>query len=168
MPPATYGIALYGQILYGNTLVPTPTPGGSGYLFDPPYCPVYQRFMFWGENLGYYMFEMNPRDYDPRPQRDTQVYQVIADTNPTFDKDYNKMVVNMSWEYMPERMWNAILPYMRKKVDGSSEALYFYDAQITNFNWTKVKVEALRGEARGGYEPVHRFNVSLKLRVATT
>lgn len=156
-----YGDSLYGYDLYGD----------GAFLSNPPLvyatpgkCPDYLRFQFSGINLGLYVFEINPSKYDVYPQRNTQSYKTILDFDPTSDEEYNKIEINMSWDQMSAKMYADILPYSRKKVDGSSEQLYFWDANVRRFFEGQIKVEALHGELRAGFAPPDRFNVSLRLR----
>lgn len=158
---ARYGLSNYGVGLYG---VETPVEA----ICEPDYSRiVYTRFAFSGVNLGYYPFEINPTSYNAYPQRTTKAYDIINGVNPTIDEDYNKLIIDMSWGWMPERMWNKLVPYARKKVDGTSENTYFWDLDIARFNGVKIRVENLKAEARAGSDPVDRFNVSLQLRVST-
>jgi hypothetical protein len=123
--------------------------------------------MLSGVSLGAYTFELNPMQYDPFRRRETKVYQVVMSTNPTVDEDYRKTPIEISWDYMPQNMWDALVPYARKRRDGTSEDIYFWDGAISGFQGQRVRIEDLRGEVRGGYDPVCRWNVSMKIRIAT-
>lgn len=159
---AYYGYAFYGQDVYG--LFEEPVTTGI-YLEQDGYCPRYLRFQFSGVNtLPLYVFDLNPSSYDSYPQRNTQSYKTILNYDPTSDEDYKKLEFTMSWDRMPETMWFSMLPYTRKKVDGTSELIYFWDGNIGHYKATSVRIESFRGEVRAGYDPVDRFNVSIKLR----
>ena len=162
---AIYGISLYGPpSIYGpGTGVPPPT----GWFNTKTWCWDYPRFALSGVNIGYYEFEINPTSYNVYPQRDTQTYATIMNSTPTIDQPYEKLVIEMTWAYMSENMWIKIKPYARKKVDGTSDNTYFWDANFGRFSQGKVKIEDLKGEVQGGYDPPDRKNVSLKLRVST-
>ncbi len=160
---AFYGFGVYGEDVYGE--VPEPIVSATGtYNVQNGYCPRYLRFQFSGVNLGLYIFEINPTEYDVYPQRTTQSYKTILDPDLTVDESYIKLELSMKWDFMTENMWQSITPYSRKKVDGTSEILYFWDGSINRFLEKQVKVEAFAGELRGGYFPVCRHNVSVKLR----
>lgn len=162
-----YGESIYGEDLYGDGPPYIPILPISPYGIQSGYCPQYLRFQFSGIRLPLYIFDQNPISYDGYPQRTTQSYKNLINPDPTIDEPYQKIEMTMTWDRMPESMWNAILPYTRKKVDGSSEPLYFWDGQIGRFKEGRIKVESFRGEVRGGYFPIDRFNVSLKMRVST-
>lgn len=162
-----YGVAQYGYDTYGD--IP---PVGGAVVFPypevPGYCPQYLRFQLSGINQGLYVFELNPSSYDPYPQRSTQSYKTIINYDKTIDQQYNKLEIELQWDEMSEAMWNSLLPFSRKRVDGTSEAFYFWDSHINRFNGHRVKIESLKGEVKAGYTPINRFNVSMKIRVANT
>lgn len=158
---ARYGQSVYGAAVYGlDSGVVTPCS-------EPAYCPSYDRFVLSGSTLGNYIFELNPMRYDPYRRQEPQVYSVVMSTNPTVDVPYEKVSVEMSWDFMPERMWNALLPYARKRRDGSSENIYIWDGGISGLQGQRIRIEDLKAEVRGGVEPVHRYNVSMRIRMAT-
>ncbi len=159
-----YGFAIYGEDVYGDGANPIPVVITDCLSEQPGYCPAYVRFQFSGVNLGLYIFEQNPLSYDIYPQRTTQKYAYILNNDRTIDETYKKLEIGLSWDYMPESMWNSIMTYSRKKVDGTSEALYFWDANLGRFCGRQVKIEGMTSEVRAGYDPPHRFNVSFKLR----
>ncbi len=163
----TYGQAFYGEDIYGEVVQFVPAPA-NGYTEQAGYCPKYLRFQISGINMGLYVFDINPTSYDGFPQRTTQSYRNILGFDPTVDKNYDKIEIDMSFEQMPESMWNSLLPYSRKKVDGTSEDLYLWDSHAGRFQGNKMRIEAMRGEVKGGYFPIDRFNVSMKIRVALT
>ncbi len=154
-----YGVAVYGDDLYGDGINIYPN-GNNPYPIQSGYCPQYLRFQFSGIALPLYIFDQNPLNYDGYPQRTTQSYKNIMNSDPTIDEPYEKVEINMTWDHMSEAMWNAIMPYTRKKVDGSQENLWFWDGTIGRFREVRVKIESFRGEVRGGYFPIDRFTQS--------
>lgn len=154
---AKYGSSKYGAGKYGTETA----------CVEPAFCLNYDRFVLSGVNLGSYTFEINPTRYDPYRRQEPQVYSVVMSTNPTVDVPYEKLPIDISWDYMPERMWNAILPYARKYRDGSSENIYLWDGGISGIQGQRIRIEDIKAEVRGGVEPVHRYNVSMKIRMAT-
>lgn len=161
-----YGFAVYGSDVYGEWADDVPATTTGIYVVQDGYCPRYLRFQFSGATLPLYVFEVNPSEYNPYPQRTTQQYQTVLNFNPTVDENYNKIEMSMAWQRMPESMWEAIYPYTRKKVDGTSEDLYLWDGEIGHFRETRIKVENFKGEVKGGYDPVDRFTVSMAFRIA--
>lgn len=159
---AQYASSLYGNSVYGlGTGVPVTS------CSEPTNCFVYDRFVLSGVNLGAYIFDLNPTKYDGFRRPEVKSYATVMSTNPTIDVPYNKIPIELSWDQMPQAMWDEILPYARKYRDGTSEDIYFWDGAISGMQGIRVRIEDLKGEVRGGYEPVHRFNVSMKLRIAT-
>ncbi len=159
-----YGEALYGDDLYGEGQNIYPIVITDCLSEQSGYCPAYVRFQFSGVNLGLYIFEQNPLSYDIYPQRTTKAYSYIIDSNTTVDETYKKIEIELRWDYMPESMWNQIMTYSRKRVDGRSEELYFWDANLGRFCGRQVKMEGISAEVRGGYNPPARHNVVFKLR----
>lgn len=160
---AYYGYGIYGQNVYG-TLDEAPNITTGIYVVQNGYCPLYLRFQFSGATLPLYVFDVNPSTYDPYPQRTTQSYNLILNFDTTIDQDYKKIEINMQWDRMPEAMWEAIYPYTRKKVDGTSESLYFWDGAIGHYKESLIKIEDFQGEVRAGLDAIDRFNVSMRLR----
>ncbi len=158
---AYYGYGIYGQDVYGVLEEPITT---GIYLLQSGYCPQYLRFQFSGVTLPLYVFHLNPSSYDPYPQRTTQSYRAITNFDPTVDEDYKKIEIDMSWTRMSEIMWESIYPYTRKKVDGTSEPLYFWDGTIGHYKGSLIKLEYFKGEVKAGTDPIDRFNVSMKIR----
>lgn len=137
----------------------------TGVYSTPGFCPAdYLRFKFSGVNLGEYIFEINPTSYNVYPQRDTSAYSMITDTDPTIDKSYIKHEINISWNRISQDMWAELEAFARKRVDGTSEDLYFWDGSIGRFSCSRVKIERLRGEVLGGRDPIERDGVSFMLR----
>lgn len=165
--PNQYGQAQYGVNVYGEVVIPSTLPGPC--LTDQPgYCQTYTRFQFSGVNLGLYIFDLNPTNYTPFPQRTTQSYKTILNFDDTVDEQYDKIDMTLTWNEMSESMWNYILPYTRKNVDGTSESLYFWDGNFGRACGKKVKIESFNGQLHGGNTPIKRFNVSLRIRIAYT
>lgn len=127
-------------------------------------CFDYTRFAFSGVNLGLYALDINPDKYIPYPQRNTQEYHVIAGSDPTVNQDYNKILVSMSWGFMPEEMWNDLLPYTRKNYAGQSDTIYFWDNPIGRFSGIQVKITKFEGKTIAGNRPIDRYDISLELR----
>lgn len=159
-----YGVATYGNDTYGDIAPAVIVIGGNCLSEQPGFCPVYTRFQFSGVNLGLYIFEINPTSYDIYPQRNSKSYNYINNVSKIMDASYIKLEIDIRWDNMPEDMWNSIKTYSRKKVDGSSEVLYFWDANLGRFCGRQVKIEEFTTELHGGYNPINRFNVSLKMR----
>lgn len=159
-----YGYGIYGQDVYGDGFQEPISATTGVYLVQNGYCPRYLRFQFSGATLPLYVFDLNPSSYDPYPQRTTQSYSLILNFDTTIDQDYNKIEVSMNWDRMPETMWESLLPYTRKKVDGTSERLYFWDSTIGRARESLVKVEEFQGEVVAGETPIDRHSVSMKLR----
>lgn len=159
-----YGVATYGNDTYGDIAPAIIVIGGDCLSEQPGFCPVYTRFQFSGVNLGLYIFEINPTSYDIYPQRASKSYTYINEFSNIIDADYNKLEISIEWANMPESMWNSIKTYSRKKVDGRSEDLYFWDANMGRFCGRKVKIEEFSADLKGGWNPINRFSVSLKLR----
>lgn len=159
------GNGVYGYSLYGDVGNPGPEPVVTGiYNIQDGYCPRYLRMQFSGSILPLYVFQINPSVYDAYPQRNTASYKTILNFDPTIDETYKKLEITLQWDRMPQQMWNDILPYSRKKVDGTSERLLFWDAGVGHYKESLMKLEYLKGEVRAGEDPVDRHNVSLKLR----
>lgn len=159
----TYGRAQYGVDTYGGA-VPAPVSSTACLDAQPGYCPSYVRFQFSGVNLGLYIFELNPSTYDIYPQRTTQSYSYVNEVYGTIDEDYMKLEIDLFWNLMPYQMYQDIKVYSRKLVDGTSEDLYFWDANMGRFCGKKVKIEEFEGRVIGGYYPIDRHSVRLKLR----
>lgn len=159
-----YGAAVYGSDTYGDIPPVNPTIVIACLEQQPGYCPEYIRFQLSGVNLGLYIFELNPTEYDIYPQRRTQAYSHVNNFNGTIDSDYNKLEIELKWTNMPASMWEAISVYSRKKYDGTSEDLYFWDANFGRFCGRRIKLEEFRADVRGGYDPINRMNVSVLLR----
>ncbi len=136
----------------------------SGVYTTPGYCPDYLRFQLSGINLGLYTFEINPSNYNIFPQKRTGGYATILDPDPTVEEDFNKLEIQVSWKRMPLKMWEQIEAYSRKEVDGTSEDMWFWDANTGRFTGNKVKVEKLSARVRGGTEPLDRFDVKMSLK----
>ena len=162
-----YGVATYGNDTYGNAEPINPNTIVIPYPEVPGYCPQYLRFQLSGVKQGLYVFELNPSSYDPYPQRTTQSYKNITVFEHTIDAPYNKLEIDMHWDEMSNNMWNSLIPYSRKNVDGTSENLYFWDSHVNRFQGHRVKIESLRCDLKGGHYPLTRFNVSMKIRVAS-
>ncbi len=161
---AVYGYGLYGSNVYG-VIAGAPAPVVTGiYVIQDGYCPRYLRFQFSGIALPLYVFDINPSNYDAYPQRTTQQYQNILNFNPTVDENYNKIEIDMSWDRIPENMWEMLYPYTRKRVDGTSEPLFFWDGDVGRARESRVKVEYFKGEVSAGEDPIDRHNVSMRLR----
>lgn len=161
---AFYGYSEYGANVYGDGLEPQPANLTTCLTDQPGFCPVYTRFQLSGINLGLYIFEQNPLTYDVYPQRNTQKYSYILNSDNTVDQTYEKMEIQLTWDSMTEAMWNNLMVYSRKKVDGSSETLYFWDANQGRFCGKQIKMEGITAEVRGGFDPITRFNVAVKIR----
>lgn len=163
-----YGVGRYGVNVYGDVggsgVQPTPTPIEPCLSEQPGYCPTYTRFQFSGVNLGLYIFELNPTNYDIYPQRTTKSYSHTLGHDTTIDQNYDKIEISISWREMSESMWQSIIPYSRKLVDGTSEDLYFWDANLGRFCGRRVKLEEFSAQLVGGNNPIKRFNVNAKLR----
>lgn len=136
----------------------------TGVYTTPGFCPDYLRFQLSGVNLGLYIFDVNPTNYDIYPKRATGGYSTIMDSDPTVNRDYMKYEVTLRWRRMSERMWNQLQPYSRKNVDGTSETMYFWDAQFNRFFEKQVRIEMLEGRILAGNLPIDRFDVKLRIR----
>ena len=120
--------------------------------------------MLSGVNLGLYIFDVNPTNYDIYPQKRTQGYDTILDSDPTISKTYKKFTIKVTWQEVPHYMWNQLEPYARKNVAGVSEDICFWDADFQRFQGSQIKIEELEGTARGGNLPVDRYDVSMLIR----
>ncbi len=161
---STYGAGT----LYGNTAQYTITPPGpilpTGYFPQDGYCPKYLRFQFSGVDLGLYIFDINPSNYDPYPKRTTKSYQTILSSDPTIDETYIKINETMTWDRIPYTMWQRLSEFSNKKVDGTSDIIYFWDGEIGKYREAPIKVEGLKGDIMAGYDPIEVFSVSIELR----
>ena len=168
---AQYGRNKYGAgTFYGPGTYLTPQTGVQPVqstqclVQQSGFCSQYVRFQFSGAQLGLYVFDVNPTVYNQYPQRTTQAYNTILNSYPTIDETYNKLEIDLKWNRMPYGMWSIIKNYALKNTDGTSNTLYFWDANMGRFCGSTVKIEAFQADLDAKQATMDRMNVSIKLR----